>query len=386
MTAAGGPGLIQHGPIQYGRAALADVLPSALAALGVPGEPNVLELAPAECVVVLLVDGLGWELLQEHAGDAPFLAGLAGRPLTAGCPTTTAASIASLGTGLPPGEHGIAGYTTRLAGIREPINWLTWRGAFSGRDLTGDYPPEQVQPAATAFERAERAGVGAAVVGSPALRASGLTRAVLRGARYVPALTAADTAVQAAQTAQARGGLIYCYSPDLDLIGHVRGCRSPAWRAQLELTDRSAELLAARLPAGARLLVTSDHGMVDVPDAAKTDYDGEPALREGVELLAGEARMRYLHVAPGQLKAVRARWAELLGDGVELLTRDEAIGRGWYGPVVTDEARARIGDLIALAVADVAVVRRKAESRSAALIGLHGGLSSAELLSPLLST
>jgi Type I phosphodiesterase / nucleotide pyrophosphatase len=381
MTQAPGAGLVR-----YGHCALADVLPSALAALGVAGEPNALELAPAECLVVLLVDGLGWELLQENAGHAPFLAGLAARPLTAGCPTTTAASIASLGTGLPPGEHGITGYTTRLAGLAEPINWLTWRGASSGRDLTGDYPPEQVQPAATAFERAERAGVSASVVGAPALRASGLTRAVLRGAQYVPALTAADTAVRAGQTARACGGLLYCYSPDLDVIGHVYGCRSAAWRAQLELIDHGARLLADALPPGARLLVTSDHGMVDVPDAAKVDYDGLPALRDGIELVAGEARMRYLHVAAGQLDAVAARWAEILGEGAVLLTRDEAIGRGWFGPVVSDQARARIGDLIALATASVAVVRRKAESRSAALFGLHGGLSSAELLSPLLST
>jgi hypothetical protein len=380
MTAAPAAGLVQ-----YGRSALSDVLPSALAALGVAGEPNVLELPPAECIVVLLIDGLGWELLGEHAGQAPFLASLAGRPLTAGFPTTTAASIASLGTGLPPGQHGIAGYTTRLDGLTEPVNWLTWRGAYSGRDLTGDYPPEQIQPAATAFERAERAGVRASVVSAPAFRESGLTRAALRGGRYIPAFTAADSAVLAAQAARSRGGLVYCYSPDLDLIGHVHGCRSPSWLAQLELTDRGARLLSDRLPPGTRLLVTSDHGMLDIPAAAKVDYDGQPVLRDGVELIAGEARMRYLYVAPGQLDAVRSRWTQVLGDRVALLSRDEAIGRGWFGPVVSDQARARIGDLIALAVADLAVVRRKAESRSAALVGHHGALSSAELLVPLLS-
>jgi hypothetical protein len=171
------------GGVQYGRSALCDVLPSALAALGVPGEQNVLGLPAAECVVVLLVDGLGWELLREHAAHAPFLASLAGRPLTAGFPTTTATSIASLGTGVPPGQHGITGYTSRLDGLTEPVNWLTWRGAWSGRDLSGDYDPGRIQPAATAFERAERAHVGASVVAAPAFRTSGLTRAVLRGAQ-----------------------------------------------------------------------------------------------------------------------------------------------------------------------------------------------------------
>ena len=95
------------------------------------------------------------------------------------------------------------------------------------------------------------------------------------------------------------GGLIYCYYSELDLIGHVHGCRSEAWRLQLELIDAGARLLADRLPPGTRLLVTADHGMLDVPEAAKIDYDSEPALQEGVELLAGEGRVRYLHVAPG---------------------------------------------------------------------------------------
>src|ERR1700722_15080491 len=112
------------GSVRYGESSLADVLPSVLAALGVAGERNVLELQPADCLVVLLVDGLGWELLREHADHAPFLSSLAPRAMTAGFPTTTAVSIPSLGTGLPSGQHGIAGYTTRLDGLNEPVNWL----------------------------------------------------------------------------------------------------------------------------------------------------------------------------------------------------------------------------------------------------------------------
>jgi predicted AlkP superfamily pyrophosphatase or phosphodiesterase len=374
------------GAVRYGQSSLSDVLPSALAALGVAGEPNTLGLEPAECVVVLLVDGLGWQLLREHAGHAPFLSSLAARPLTAGFPTTTAVSITSLGTGVPPGQHGVTGYTTRADGLTEPANWLTWRGSYSGADLTGDQPPEQVQPVLTSFERAERAGVSASVVMAPLFRDSGLTRAALRGGQYGRAFTAADTATEVVAAARTRRGLIYCYIPDLDLIGHVYGCRSEAWRAQLELVDHGARLLADRLPSHARLLVTADHGMLDVPEAAKIDYDAEPLLRQGVDLIAGEARVRYLYAAAEEVDSVRARWADLLGDRVALLSRDEAIGCGWFGPAVSEQARRRIGDLVAVAVSDVAVVRRKAESRSATLIGHHGALTDAELLVPLLST
>ena len=373
------------GVVRYGESSLADVLPSALAALGVAGERNVLGVEPAECVVVLLVDGLGWQLLRAHGAEAPFLSSLAARPLTAGFPTTTAASLTSLGTGVPPGRHGITGYTTRTDGLTEPVNWLTWRGAYSGRDLIDEQPPERTQPEETAFERAARAGVSATVVSSPMFRGSGLTRAALRGGDYLAAFTAADTATLVGDTARNRRGLVYCYSPDLDLIGHVRGTRSDSWSAQLELTDRGVRMLSDRLPPGTRLLVTGDHGMLDVPEDAKIDYDSEPTLKEGIEILAGEPRARYLHVAQGELEAVCARWTETLGDRIDLITRDEAISHGWFGPVVSEQARSRIGELIALATSDSAVVRRKVESRTAALIGHHGAMTDAEMLVPLLS-
>ena len=84
-----------------------------------------MELAPADRACVFLVDGLGWELLRAHPDEAPFLTSLlgtsfggSGRPLTAGFPSTTATSLASVGTGLPPGAHGLAGYTVREPGHR----------------------------------------------------------------------------------------------------------------------------------------------------------------------------------------------------------------------------------------------------------------------------
>jgi len=370
------------GVVRYGEATLSDLLPSALAALTGTG-PNPLELPAARTVVVLLIDGLGWNLLQRHRAAAPFLAGLTGQPLTAGFPTTTAASLASLGTGLPTGRHGVTGYTSRLPELTEPINWLGWQGATSGSKLIDQLVPERVQPHPTVLERAESAGLNVSVVSAAMFEGSGLTRAVLRGGRYRPSLTAADTAVEVAEAAAA-GGLIYCYNPDLDLIGHVRGCRSPHWPVQLRLIDRAVELLAERLPAGTQLLVTADHGMVDVPETAKIDFDADPQLAAGVSMIAGEARTRYLHVEPGCLDQVRRNWTERLGPDFAVLTRDEVVERGWYGPRVDPAVAERIGDLVVLALAGGAVVRRRTEPRLSALIGQHGALTEDELLVPLL--
>lgn len=370
------------GLVRYGEATLSDVVPSVLSSHGLTG-PNPLDLSPTDRTVILLIDGLGWNLLQAHAEDAPFMSSLAGRSLTAGFPTTTAASLASLGTGLPSGQHGITGYTSRLPELAEPINWLAWQGSYSGKNMLDVVAPEQAQPHETAFERGVRAGLNVTVASAHQFRTSGLTRAIWRGAEYRPTYTAADTATVVAAT-MAKPGLVYCYNSELDLIGHGRGCGSETWRLQLTLIDRAVELLAERLPTGTRLLVTGDHGMVDVPDPAKIDYDSEPILSAGVALIAGEARARYLHVAPEDLDRVRQNWIDRLGPTFAVVTRDEAIERGWFCPDVTPTARERIGDLLVLALGDGAVVRRRAEQRLARLTGHHGSLTPDELLVPLL--
>jgi hypothetical protein len=371
----------------YGSASLADLLPAVLTSLGVAGERDVLGLTPTGRAVVLLVDGLGAELLRRHADAAPFLTSLASRDLTAGFPATTVTSLASLGTGLPPGEHGLPGYTSWVEEVEQTVGWLGWSPVSAGTDLREELVPEVVQPRATAFERAAAAGVEVTVAAPATFDGSGLTRAVLRGGSYRGSITPGDAvALAAAASRLGTRSLVYCYTPDLDLTGHVRGVDSDAWRQQLAVVDRFAEQLAARLPAGTVLHVTADHGMVDVADDARVDADASPGLREGVRALAGEPRVRHVHAEPGAAADVLARWRAELGDRMQVLTRHEVVAAGLLGPVVHPAALARTGDVVAIATGEVAVVRRRAEPRFSALRGQHGALTDDELLVPLLTT
>lgn len=371
----------------YGSASLSDLLPSVLASLGVEGEPATLVLPETGRAVVLLVDGLGAELLRRHAEEAPFLSSLASRPLTAGFPATTVTSLSSLGTGLPPGEHGLTGYTTWVQEVEQTVGWLGWTPVGSREDLREQLVPEQVQPRRTAFERGQAAGIEVTVAAPAQFEGSGLTRAVLRGGSYRGSVTPGD-AIATAVDGSRRGArsLVYCYTPDLDLTGHVRGVDSDAWRAQLRLVDRFAEELAARLPRGTVLHVTADHGMVDVPDEDKVDVDAVPVLLEGVLALAGEPRARHVHALPGAAADVLARWQAELGDRMWVGSRAEVVEAGLLGTTVTPDALARTGDVVAISTGPVSVVRREREPFFSSLLGQHGALTPDELLVPLLST
>jgi hypothetical protein len=371
--------------VRYGECALADVMPSALAALGVAGNPNPLELAETPRLVVLLVDGLGWPRLTRNSAAAPFLTSLGGRSLTAGFPTTTVTSLASLGTGLPPGAHGLTGYTSYLADVDTTINWLAWRPASGGESMIGAVVPEVVQPEPTVFERAEAAGVTVSVVTASSFGGSGLTRAVLRGGRFDGTVSGGDLISRVAAASRAGNrSLVYGYVSEMDLVGHVRGPDSEAWLAQLTMLDRFVEQLADALPVDASLLVTADHGMTTIPDEDKVDFDDCPTLRDGVLVLAGEPRARYVHALPGAHADVHAAWQATLGERMWVLRRDEAITAGLFGPTVTAAAKARIGDVVAISHSTTAVVRRAAESRLSALPGQHGALTDDDLLVPLL--
>jgi hypothetical protein len=362
---------------RYGERSLPDLASSLLAALGAAGEQNPLGLPPTQRACLLVVDGLGWELLRAQPAAAPFLSELAhsGEPLTAGFPATTVTSLSSLGTGRPPGQHGMLGYQVAIPGRGKLLNGLRW-------DKSVD--PLVWQPGATVYERAAGAGVSAYRVAASSLEKTGLSTAVMRGNSYRPADSLGALAAEAADAFRgAERALVTVYHGQLDGTGHVFGCGSDAWHYHLGHVDKLAEQLAGAIPAGTSLYVTADHGMTDVGPEDRVDVDSIPDLREGVALLGGEPRARHVYAAPGAAADVLAAWREILRDRAWVLSRDEAIAAGWFGPVAPHLAD-RIGDIVAAPAGPWAVIASKAEVLESSLVGMHGSLTSADQLVPLL--
>jgi hypothetical protein len=371
---------------RYGTRSLGELVPSLLSCLGIDGFANPLAIEPAARSCLILVDGLGWELLRANPGAAPFLTSIARQPLTTGFPATTAASLSSLATGVPPGEHGLVGYTMALPGYDRAFNTLTWSlyGVGPRVELVNEVVPEAFQPIPTLAERAAAAGLRTHHLGPAFHEWSGLTRAIGRGERFHPADSLEAVAEGALRLLGAPRTFVFGYHPRLDAAGHVHGVASQAWKDELVAVDQAVRLMAEQLPADTLLVISGDHGMVDLRPEERLDLADHPDLAAGVRILGGEARARYVGTEPGATEDVLSAWRSTLGDRMWVWTRDEAIATGIFGPRVTDRARERMGDIVTAAHGKVGVVQREVDPAQARLNGHHGSLTPAEQLVPLL--
>ena len=357
----------------YAAGSLADVMPSVAAALGVPSMVNSLDIAPCDRAVVILIDGLGAELLTGAADLAPTLMSLKSRQLSSVFPSTTPAGLGSLGTGSTPGVHGLVGASFLLPETGAVLHPLSW----------GDDPnPISVQPDRTVFERARAHGLSVRAVSPSAYSSSGLTRAVLRGAEYRGADTFDERVSETALAVGDRRSLAYVYWGELDRCGHVHGVASEQWRAELVIVDTFLEQLLARLPQDCRVVLTADHGMVDVAVESRVDLDALPVFWESVMHVAGEPRARHVYARPGAETEVLEAWQETLGDRAWVMSRSES--ERLFGEM-DHMLVERVGDVVAVARDGWSLVSDRTDSIVSSLIGQHGGLSLQELAIPLLT-
>ena len=360
-----------------GARSLTGVVPQLLASL--TGFPD--WFAPARSAVLVLVDGLGRANLGARSGHARFLASRMGKKDAARTvfPTTTATALTSLLTAADAGVHGIVGYRARIPGTLDAPNQLRgWE--------TDGLDPLTWQRAQPILEREAAAGRPCFVVSKGVYAGSGFTRAIQRGAVFVPAGTPAERLQTAGDLAADHpGALVYVYLPELDSIGHARGWESDEWTVGLESIDGALRTLHERAGADVGVVVTADHGMVDVPVHRHVLLREDDELVDEVDLVAGEPRMLQLYTSDGATDRVAACWREAEGGRSWILTRDEAVAAGLYGPRVDAEVLPRIGDILVAARAGVAYYDdRLADKKAQRMIGQHGSLTGQERVVPLI--
>lgn len=364
-------------------ARLAAILPSGIAAIakGIGRStdeflPDLPEALPAiRSLVVLVVDGLGHANLKEAAGHARTLSALPTRRIETVVPSTTGAALTSLTTGKLPGEHGLIGYR-----IRHPefglVNTLNeWDGIADGANW---------QRCTPLFESATALGIRSYAIGRPAHASGGLTGAILSGAEYLGGQRIEDRCAAASRVLRNDDpALVYLYVDELDRAAHEHGWRSERWVRRLEQLDAALDSFVRTLPGGVGLVVTADHGIIDIAPSQQVMLDSRPELMEHVAAVGGEPRLRslYLH-EPADAELVATRWQDAEGARAWVGAREDAIAANWFGPVAESVAP-RLGDVLIAARKQVAYYLSDDDPRALAMVGQHGSLSAEERGVPL---
>ncbi|MDO4917468.1 MAG: alkaline phosphatase family protein [Rothia sp. (in: high G+C Gram-positive bacteria)] len=332
-------------------------------------------------VCVVMVDGLGENLLRRYGSYAPYLKKTASLgPLHSAFPSTTAASLTSFGTGLAPGAHGIAGYEILNPATDTVVNQL------SGWDKNID--PKQWQPYPTVFERYEN-HCDVATVSLSKYQGSGLSLAGLRGGRFIHAQSPSARITMATSILSARKpSLVYMYWGEIDQAGHRYGVDSQEWIEQLEELNLAMRRLAERLPPHVLILLTADHGMVDIPSENRIDYSGDVELLGNIRHIAGEPRMVQLYLndsSPDAKAATMQRWADRWGEKAWIIDTEALCENGYFGQKVTQEARSRMGDIMVSCREPIALYdMRHFKPHALHMVGQHGSLTNEETAVPLL--
>jgi predicted AlkP superfamily pyrophosphatase or phosphodiesterase len=325
----------------------------------------------ARQVVLLVVDGLGWNQLETRRHLMPAIAGMGGTRITTVAPSTTATALTSITTGLTPGEHGVIGYRVDLSGdVVNMLRWATVKG-----DSRRAHPPSQVQPFPAFL------GQSVPVVSRTELEGSGFTAAHMSGARHAGWRAASSLAVEVGRQLSAGEPFVYAYYDGVDKIAHERGF-GEFYDAEVRTADRIVADVLDVLPAGAALLVTADHGQVDVGPRHFPPADDVLRL---VHHQSGEGRFRWLHARPGASDDLLAVAREIHGDVAWVHSREEIIAAGWFGSTVSGPIASRLGDVALVARDDVAFDEPD-DTGPYSLVCRHGSLTADEMYVPLLAS
>jgi hypothetical protein len=351
----------------YGGAAITGLVPALVGRRPAPWLPA--EAADADAVVVLLLDGLGWQAVEAHRSLLPELGALQGGPITTVAPSTTASALTSFSTGLAPSQHGLVGFRMRVDD--DVLNILRWQTTKKRRA-----PDPFEMQRHTAF-----LGRPVPVVTRSEFRNSGFTDAQLRGARFI-GWHAVSTLVEHCRRLVKTGEqFVYAYYPNIDTVAHEFGLHDSFYVAELRAADRVVGDLRDVLPPTTAILVVSDHGQVHVDPG---DWVELGELAPMVDMCAGDARFRYLYAKPGAASELLQAARGAVGHQAWVLSREQLFAEGWIGPAPQGPIGRRVGDVVLAAREPVAFVD-PAMPLETQLVGMHGSLTPDEMYVPLLA-
>ncbi len=354
-------------------------------------------------VIVLLVDGLGWSLLQTARergylqGWAPFWERGTLAVLTSIAPSTTAAALTTLWTGRSAAEHGITGYEMWLRDYGLIANMIVHSPSFFKRGGAGllqnaGFDPRAFLPYPPLGVHFKAHGVQTHAFQHYTIARSGLSTMLFQDAEVHSFATLSELWVALRQflaTPSEQRQYLWVYWGAIDNFSHRFGPRDARVFAELEtLAWTWQRFFWQELPPQARqgvlFLILADHGQIATPPHAAYDVRHHPGLWQHLYLPpTGENRLIYLYPKPGHEQALQQYFATTWPGRFALVAAENALQAGLYGPGRPHpDLRNRVGEWLALARGD-AYLWWGAEENP--LLGRHGGLHREEMLVPLLS-
>ncbi len=363
----------------YEDACIANVVPALLGnADPERGHPDWLPepVRHADQVVLLVVDGLGWGQLRDRPGLAPTLSAAEGieQPITSVAPTTTACALTSITTGCRPCRHGLLGY--RLAVGNEILNVLRWTmGSGQAADARRTVPARRFQP----FPPFPGAEATVPVVSKDGFGGTGFTAAHLGDSPLHGYKAPSSLPIEVGHLLGEGEPFVYAYYDGIDTVAHGNGM-GDLYDAELRAVDHLVADVVTELPPGAVLVVTADHGEIDVDQVELLGRD----IMSMVSFMSGEGRFRWLHALPGATDDLLGAAADLYGGTTWVAAREQLIEEGMFGGPLPDDLLGRLGDVALLPHAPIAFID-PADTGENRLYSRHGSLTGDELLVPLVA-
>jgi hypothetical protein len=348
-------------------------------------ELPVSELCESRNVILLVIDGLGYDYLTTH-GAGSYLHGHLRSSLTTVGPSTTSAAIPTFLTGVAPQQHGFTGWFTWFRELGDILAILPYQPRHGGCSLGQlNFNPGLLSGCESIFERIH---TGKHVVMPERIVESEFNASFQDGARVWPFAGFADFfgVVKSAATSQNRRNYVYAYWPEFDGLAHSYGIASKQVEQHFAELDEAFALFVQSLQGSdSKIIVTADHGFVDVPSSGVIQMDHHPELADTLVLpLCGEKRFSFCYVHPEKIERFQQYVEVELSHVVELHRSFDLIERGWYG--LGDphpELESRVGHFTLVMRPGYKIRDRVLGEKPKRHIGVHGGVSQEEMIVPL---
>ena len=343
-----------------------------------------LDLGEWQSVVLLVIDGLGFNYLMERGKGSCLKSNLAGA-MTSVCPSTTTSAIPTFLTGLPPQQHGLTGWFTWFSEIGTILSVLPFKPRDHRIEQWGDATPNQLVGVPPVFGRM---AANCSTVMPDRIADSAFNRAFSGTATVRPYKDIQGFCDQIVRAVSGSGrNYVYGYWPEFDGLAHGFGIKSGEVYAHFGLIDRAVSSILRRLKKRkALLLVTADHGFVDVMTEDRISLEQHPELGRTLERpLCGEPRLAFCYVKPEHRASFEGYIIDRLDHCVLAKRSEELLGEGWFGRgTAHPQLRDRIGDY-ALIMKRNCIIKDTLPGESPfRQIGVHGGLSADEMYVPLI--